>query len=160
MLEAVVEEKEVVAFFLELAALYVAVGADTEHYAILKTKFHEFDFIAGAVGALVAAGEDADAFALAEKAFGEEDYHGGFAGAADGEIADADDGSAEAFGFESTLRIEAGAETREVAVNYRGGPQEETQPRRQSHRAAPPRCWAGCWPRSWAMAARARSSAP
>jgi hypothetical protein len=87
MLEAVVDEEEVDPLFFKLAALPVAVGAYAEHYAILETEFHEFDFVAGAGGAFVAAGEDADAFTFGEKAFGEEDYHGGFAGAADGEIA-------------------------------------------------------------------------
>jgi len=100
MLEAVVEEKDVDAFGFELAAGFVAVGADAKHDAVLQAKFHELDFIAGAGGAFVAAGEDADTFTLGEQVFGEEDYHGGFASAADGEIANADNWSAEAFGFE------------------------------------------------------------
>ena len=118
MLEAIVEQKNIDAGLLEVQAVGVAIRSNAEFHAIRETRFHEFNFIAGAGAAFVTTSENSNLFALSEKAFGEPNDHGSLAGAAKTEIANTDDGSLQALGAENPFFVKPSAE------RYDGGVQD------------------------------------
>ena len=118
MLEAIVEQKNIDAGLLEAQAVGVAIRTNAEFHAIRETRFHEFNFIAGAGAAFVTTSENSNPFALSEKTFGEPNDHGSLAGAAETEIADTDDGSLQALGAENPFFVKPSAEL------YDGGVQD------------------------------------
>ncbi len=101
---------------LKAKAAGVAIGANAELHAIAQTRFHELDFITGAVAAFVATRKNGDAFALGEKTFYEPDDHGGLAGATESEVTDTDDGSLQSLGAEDASFVEPGTEFHDGGV--------------------------------------------
>src|SRR6201997_5787450 len=84
VLKTVIKKKNVHGLLgFEPAALGKAVLPHPEGNAILQTKFHQFDFVAAALGPAIAPAENGHALSFREKPLGEPDHHWCLASTAD-----------------------------------------------------------------------------